>query len=114
MSKKRDRARPRAMRIGATTPVVLFTTQQKKKMGRLINKRLMRDRKRYPEVRGKVVDYIRHSVDDGTLAVTVAFKDQTAFFLRYACRLFPAAVDLSDWKTGNMEMIREYMKPIST
>jgi len=36
----------------------------------------MGDRKGYPEVRGKVVDYIRHSVDDGTLSVTVAFKDK--------------------------------------
>jgi len=26
--------------------------------------------------------------------------------------MFVVGVDLSDWKTGNMDMIREYMKPI--
>ncbi len=57
-------------------------------------------------------DYIRHSVDDGTLYVTVFFNDKTAFSLRYACEMFAVEVALSDWKTGNMEMIREYMKSI--
>ena len=95
MTKKRARARPRIVWVG-TTPVTLFSRQQRKKIRKLVKKRLMRYRKRYPEVRGKVVDYIRHSVDDGTLSVTVAFKDKTAFSLRYACQLFPAAVDLSD------------------
>jgi hypothetical protein len=113
VAKKRARTKPRIERVEAT-PANPFTPQRKKKIHKLVNKRLMRDRKRYPEVRGKVVDYIRHSVDEGTLAVTVAFKDQTAFFLRYACQLFPVAVDLSDWKTGNMKMIREYMRPIPT
>lgn len=113
MTKKRARTRPKVVRDEAT-PVIPFTPQQKRKMRNLMTKGLMRDRKRYPEVRGKVVDYIRDSVYDGTLAVTVAFKDQTAFTLRYACQVFPAAADLSDWKTGNMEMIREYMKPIPT
>jgi len=111
MTKKRARTKPRIVRAG-DTPVIPFAPQQRKKLRKLVKKRLMRDRKRYPEVRGKVVDYIRHSVGDGTLCVTVFFKDKTAFSLRYACEMFAVELALSDWKTGNMEMIRKYMKSI--
>jgi hypothetical protein len=74
--------------------------------------RLRSSGRRYPGVRGKVVDYISHSIDDGTLCVNVCFKDQTLFSLRFASDIFIAVADLSDWRTGNFEMIREFMKPI--
>jgi hypothetical protein len=74
--------------------------------------RLRSTGRRYPGVRGKVVDYISHSIDDGTLCVNVCFKDKTLFSLRFACDLFIVSADTSDWKTGDYEMIREYMKPI--
>jgi len=68
--------------------------------------------RRYTEVHGKVVDYISHSIDDGTLCVNVSFKDKTLFSLRFASEMFIVSADISDWKTGDYEMIREYMKPI--
>ena len=69
-------------------------------------------RKKYAEVRGKVVDYISHSIDDGVLCMNVCFKDKTLFSFRFACDMFIVGADLSDWKTGNYDIIREYMKPI--
>ena len=74
--------------------------------------RLRSPGRRYPGVQGKVVDYISHSIDDGTLCVNVCFKDKTLFSLRFACDVFIVSADISDWKTGDYEMIREYMKPI--
>jgi hypothetical protein len=68
--------------------------------------------RRYPGVQGKIVDYISHSIDDGTLCVNVCFKDKTLFSLRFACDISIVSADISDWKTGDYEMIREYMKPI--
>ena len=47
--------------------------------------------RRYPEVHGKVVDFIP---------------------LRYACDMFVVGADFCDFKTGDFEMIREYMRPI--
>jgi hypothetical protein len=44
--------------------------------------------RRYPGVDGKVVDYISHSMEDGTLCVNICFKDKTAFSLRFACDMF--------------------------
>jgi len=69
-------------------------------------------RKVYPEVRGKIVDFISHTITDGTLYVSVRFTDDTNFSIRYASNMFVVGVDLSDRKTGDMNMIREYMKPI--
>ena len=68
--------------------------------------------RRYPGVHGKVVDYISHSIEDGTLCVNVCFKDKTLFSLRFACDIFIVSGDISDWKTGDYALIREYMRPI--
>ena len=68
--------------------------------------------RRYPGLQGKVMDYVSHSIDDGILCVNVCFNDKTPFSLRFACDISIVGADLSDWKTGNYEMIREYMKPI--
>jgi hypothetical protein len=69
-------------------------------------------RSKYPEVHGKVVDFITQTIDDGTLYLTVRFVDKTSFCLRYACDMFTVGADLSDWRSGNFHIIREYMKPI--
>jgi hypothetical protein len=51
--------------------------------------------RRYPGVQGKVVDYISHSIDDGTLCVNVCFEDKTLFSLRFACDLFIVSADIA-------------------
>jgi len=53
-----------------------------------------------------------HSIEDGTLYFSVRFKDKTDFSLRYACDMFVVGADFCDFKTGDFEMIREYMRPI--
>ena len=44
-------------------------------------------RKQYPGVRGKVVDWVEHRFEDGTLYIHVRFKDRTE--LTYTPRLPP-------------------------
>ena len=58
------------------------------------------------------MDFITHTIDDGTLYFTVRFEDKTSFCLRYACDMFPVGADLSDWRSGDFHILREYMKPI--
>jgi hypothetical protein len=43
--------------------------------------------------------------------MNVCFKDKTLFSLGYACDMFLVGADISDWTTGNYEIIREHMKP---
>lgn len=69
-------------------------------------------RRKYPEVHGKVVDFITHTIDGGTLYFTVRFNDQTSFCLRYACDMFVVGADLSNRQSGDCHILREYMSPI--
>jgi len=106
MSKKRKDARVGGSRV---TPV---TAKERRRIDKAIKKKYARFRRKYPEVRGKVVDFITNSIEDGMLYLTVRFTDKTDFSLRYACDMFVVGADFCDFKTGNLEMIREYMRPI--
>jgi hypothetical protein len=106
MSKKH-----KIVRVG-TTSVAPITAKERKEIARQIKKECKQLRKVYPEVHGKMVDFITHGVFDGTLCVSVRFTDNTNFSIRYGSEMFAVGVDLSDWKTGDMVLIREYMKPI--
>lgn len=89
-----------------------ITAKERSEIDKRTKQRQEQLRKTYPEVRGKVVDFITHTIDDGTLYFSVRFKDKTSFCLRYGCDMFVVGADLSDWRSGDYNIIREYMKPI--
>jgi hypothetical protein len=103
--------KPKVVWVGST-PITPISAKERRKINKSIKKRHERLRKRYPEVHGKVVDFISHSIEDGTLYISVRFKDKTDFSLRYACDMFVVGADICDVKTGDYEMIREYMRSI--
>ncbi len=94
------------------SPITPISAKERREIDKSITKHLKRLRRRYPEVQGKIVDFISHSIQDGTLYFTVRFKDKTDFSLRYACEMFVVGADFCDVKTGDFEMIREYIRPI--
>jgi len=108
MPKKR---RPKVASTGDAT-LTPITEKERRNLDERIKKKYDRFRRRYPEIHGKVVDFITHSIEDGTLYFTVRFKDKTDFSLRYACDMFVVGADFCDFKTGDFEMLREYMRPI--
>jgi len=89
-----------------------ITPKERQEMERRSKQREGRLRGKYPEVHGKVVDFITHTIDDGTLCFTIRFTDQTSFCVRYGCDMFAVGAELSDWQSGDFHIIREYMKPI--
>lgn len=110
MTKKRG-PKPKAVWVGST-PITPITAKKSRELDRRIPKHREKLRRRYPEVHGRVVDYISHSIEDGTLFFSVAFKDKTNFSLRFACEMFIVGADFGDMQTGDLEIVREYMKPI--
>jgi hypothetical protein len=103
--------KPKAVWVGAK-PIIPISTKGRKEIAKRIKKEREKLRNLYPEVHGKVVDFISHTVTDGTLYVSVRFMDETNFSIRYASNIFVVGVDLGDWKSGDMNLIREYIKPI--
>jgi hypothetical protein len=77
------------------TPLTPITAKERRKLDELIKKKYDRFRRRYPEIHGKVVDFITHSIEDGTLYfIHRAFQGQDGFFaplrvrhVRCWCRL---------------------------
>ena len=67
-------------------------------------------RGRYREVHGKVVDWITHTVENGSLYVGIRFKDKTDFALCFSPKIVPDIVDLSEVTAGDTRLIREYFK----
>ena len=94
------------------SPVTPITAKARRRIDKAIKKKYARFRRKYPQVHGKVVDFITNSIEDGMLYFTVRFADKTDFSLRYACDMFVVGADFSDFKTGNLDVIREYMRPI--
>jgi len=111
MTKKRGPTKPNVVWAG-NTPLTPIAAKESAEIQQGIQQHRERLRKRYPEVQGKVVDFISHSIEDGMLYFSVGFQDKTNFSLRFACEIFIVGADFADMRTGNLEMIREYMKPI--
>jgi hypothetical protein len=82
-----------------------ITAKERREIGK-------RSKQREERLRWKVVDFITHTINDGTLYFTVRFEDKTSFCLRYACDMFAVGADLSDWWSGDFHILRECMKPI--
>jgi len=89
-----------------------MTPKERRKIEKRSKQREERLRKKHPEVHGKVVDFITHTIDDGTLYFTVRFTDQTSFCVRYAADMLAVGAELSDWQNGDFHIVREYMKSI--
>ena len=89
-------------------PIKPISPAEHRRLERRIKKKYDRFRRRYPEVHGKVVDFLTHSIEDGTLYFSVRFKDKTDFSMRFVPQIATHYVDLSDISTGDFKMIREY------
>lgn len=98
--------------MAGNTPITPISAKEQREIKKRVEKRHEQLRKGYPEVRGKVVDFFDHTVTDGTLYLSVRFKDKTNLSVRYSCGMFVVGADISDMSAGDLEIIREYMKPI--
>jgi hypothetical protein len=58
------------------TPVAPMT-KERKKIQKKIERTYDKLRNKYPEIRGKVVDFVQQSVSDGIVYVGIRFTDKT-------------------------------------
>jgi hypothetical protein len=108
MIKKRRRRKA----VPTTRTPASSMTKEREKIQKQIERTYDKLRNRYPEIRGKVVDFVQQSVSDGIVYVGISFTDKTVFSLRYGCDMVVVGADYLDGKTGDYEVIREYMRPI--
>jgi len=83
------------LKFAVRFPITPATAKELKSINKRIRKKYKRHRRRYPEVHGKVVDFITHAIEDGTLYLGIRFKDKTDLSLRYACEMFIVELDFA-------------------
>jgi hypothetical protein len=64
--------------------------------------------KKYPGVRGKIVDWAEHVFEEGMLYVRVRFTDKTELCWTLQTAHLLTETDLSDWKTGDCKQLAVY------
>jgi hypothetical protein len=73
------------------------------------HKSLTRGR-RYPGLRGKVVDWVEHKFEEGLLYLHIRFTDKTELCWRIATRMTIEDADLSDWKSSDFEQLGIFVR----
>ena len=84
---------------------------ERKKMDRWHKKRKDKLRKKFPEIHGKLLDYLTHSYDDGWLYVTLYFTDGTNFSLDFTVNepaVVPKLIEYGKYVDGEYKNIRTY------
>lgn len=61
MAKKRTPKKPKVVRVGST-PITPISEKQSRELDERIRRRKERVRKRYPDIHGRIVGYICHSM----------------------------------------------------
>jgi len=71
-------AKPKTVQAGniAVTPI---SAKERKILTEKMNKRHKRLRRRHREIHGKIVDWVDHSFEEGSLFVSIRFTDKTDF-----------------------------------
>ena len=81
-----------------------------KKLDERVRDKHQRLRNRYPEIYGKVVDWIHHYIEDGTLYVCIRFQDKTDFALEFSPQIVRVGTELCDSATDDFDVIRNYYR----
>jgi hypothetical protein len=91
-----------------TPGVAAIAAKERKTLDDRVRDKHQRLRNRYPEIYGKVVDWIHHYVEDGTLYVCIRFQDKTDFALEFSPQIVRVGTELCDSATDDFEVIRNY------
>ncbi len=105
MTKKK----PKVVWVG-DTPITPVTAEESKKIRQRIGKRYARLRKRCKEIRGKKVDWIEHTYEEGYLYVGVRFMDGTYFSLDFSPQIVTNEILFSDMSTGDGKILKVYYR----
>jgi hypothetical protein len=102
-------AKPKTIQVGNIT-VTQISPKEREILAQKIKQRHDRLRNRYREIHKKIVDWVSHSVEEGSVYVCIRFMDKTEFSLQFSPQILTDSIDLSDMSTGNFKMIREYYR----
>jgi hypothetical protein len=92
------KGRSRKARPTSRMPVSSMT-KEREKIQKKIERTYDKLRNKYPEIRGKVVDFVQQSISDGIVYVGIRFTDKTVFSLRFGYDMLIVGADYDGGKT---------------
>jgi len=101
--------KPKTVRM-SNIEVTPITAKERKELNKRIKKRYNKLRGRYKEVRGKRVDWISHTYEEGSLYVGVRFTDGTYFSLDFSPRIVTDGIEFSDVSSGDEKLLKTYYR----
>ena len=93
-----------------STPITPISAAEHRRLDKRIKKKHEKLRRRYPEVHGKKVEWISHWHEEGLCFFDVRFMDGKNFSVTCHPVIVTDSIDLSDMKTGDDVIIREYYR----
>jgi hypothetical protein len=88
------------------------SARKRRKLDLEHEKRKDRLRRQFPEIHGKLIDYVTNSYDDGWLYVTLYFTDGTNFSLDFTVNepaIVPKLIEFGKYVDGNYVNLRTYL-----
>ena len=82
-------------------------TKQKLRVPSNLN---FRPGQRYRGVQGKVVEWVEHTFEEGSLYINVRFADKSELCWRIATRMTIEEADLADWTSGDCKQVRLFVR----
>jgi len=61
-------------------------------------------------VHGKVVEWVEHKFEEGSLYIHVRFTDKTELSWRIVTRMAIEEADLADWTSGDFKQLRVFVR----
>lgn len=90
--------------------VTRISAKKRREIDRVVAKRYAKYRRRYPEIRGKKIDWVTAHVEEGPLYVGLGFTDKTYFSLQFSPKIVTEAIELSDMNTDDDKTLRTYYR----
>ncbi|HJZ66166.1 MAG TPA: hypothetical protein VKD70_17710 [Candidatus Acidoferrum sp.] len=59
---------------------------------------------------GKVVEWVEHKFEEGSLYIHVRFTDKTELSWRIVTRMAIEEADLADWTSGDFKQLRVFVR----
>jgi len=99
----------KAVRDGGTS-LPPITTKERRSIEKSIKEKYDRFRQKYPEIRGKRLDFVNHFIEEGILFLSIRFMDGTNFCIQYEPTIDLMGVEYSDMKTGDAVILNDYFR----
>ena len=85
-------------------------SKERREWERIVRKKNEERRRKSRAVRGKVVEWVDHWIEEGWLFVRIGFQDKTELRLQFGAKMVTDVIELWDVTDGKDRLVRQYFR----